>query len=46
MSPAVRLAAFALAVAAAFGGGAAVGGAVGPEPDGRPSDGDHGEVHP
>lgn len=43
MTPAARLAAFAVLLAAAFGGGAALGAAVGPEP--APVE-QHDEVHP
>jgi hypothetical protein len=47
VSPALRLAAFAVAVAAAFGGGSALGAAVGPQPDDDRPAVDHGqEVHP
>ena len=46
MSPAARLAAFALVVAATFAGGAALGAAAGPEPDREAPAQPHEGVHP
>ena len=47
MSTSGRLAAFALLLAAAFGGGAALGAVAGPEPEAEaPSETEHVEVHP
>jgi hypothetical protein len=47
MTPPARLGAFALVLAAAFGVGAAVGAAVGPEPAAdAPTTVEHEDVHP